>query len=279
MRIGTRGSPLALAQASWVAERIPGGELVTITTAGDRGAQADKSRWTSELERALLEGEVDLAVHSAKDVPSELAEGLAIVAVPPREDPRDVLVGASSLRDLAPMARVGTSSLRREAQLRGRDVPVDVVPVRGNVDTRLRKLAEGQCDALVLAWAGLARLGRAEVIGGVLDEMTPAPGQGALIIEARSELAGDPRLAVLRDPVAEIELTVERELVSLLGAGCDTPLGIRARAREGQVALRSWLGRPDGSAWIADEVHGEPAGLAARAAERLRAVGAEELLA
>src|SRR5438105_7963208 len=142
MRIGTRGSALALAQAGWVAERLGSdAELVTVTTSGDRGtAIGDKSRWVSELERALLDGEIDLAVHSAKDVPAELADGLELVAIPERADARDAICGAPSLAALAKGARVGTSSLRRAAQLRAARSDLDIVAVRGNVDTRLRKL-------------------------------------------------------------------------------------------------------------------------------------------
>ena len=187
MRLGTRGSALALAQARWVAERLGGqAEIVEITTLGDRGAApADKSRWTSELERALLEERIDLAVHSAKDLPTELDDGLELVAVPARADARDAICGAPSLAALPAGARVGTSSLRRAAQLRAVRDDLAVVELRGNVDTRLRKLREGQADALVLALAGLERLGRAGDAGGVIDEFVPAAGQGALALEAR----------------------------------------------------------------------------------------------
>ncbi len=175
IRVGTRGSALALAQATWVAERLGAEyELVTISAAGPVD---DKSRWVSELERALLAGEVDVAVHSAKDVPAELACGLELVAIPEREDPRDAICGTSSLKELRPGARVGTSSLRRAAQIRSLRDDVDVVEVHGNVDTRLRKLADGEYDALVLAVAGLRRLSRD--FDGVLDEFVPAAGQGA----------------------------------------------------------------------------------------------------
>ena len=162
MRVGTRGSALALAQAQSVAARLgPDAEIVTITTSGDRGAAVgDKSRWVSELERALLDGRIDLAVHSAKDVPTDVTEGLELVAVPERADPRDAICGARSLRALAPGARVGTSSVRRAAQIRAERDDLDVLDMRGNVDTRLRKLAAGEVDALVLALAGLQRLGR-----------------------------------------------------------------------------------------------------------------------
>src|ERR1035437_1129295 len=172
MRIGTRGSALALAQAEHVSTLLGGCELVRITTSGDRGAgEQDKSRWVVELEDALAGGEIDLAVHSAKDVPGELAEGLALLGAPARAAAEDVLCGAADLEDLAPGARVGTSSVRRLAQLRSAREDLDVVPVRGNVDTRLRKLAEQQdgLAAIVLARAGLQRLGRTAEAGAVLD--------------------------------------------------------------------------------------------------------------
>ena len=190
MRVGTRGSALALAQARWVAERLQGdsgapAEIVEIATLGDRGvAVADKSRWVSELERALQDGRIDIAVHSAKDVPAELAPGLAIVAVPPRADHRDAICGAGELRELPRGARVGTSSLRRAAQLHALRPDLEIVRVRGNVDTRLRKLADREADALVLALAGLQRLGRADAAGGTLDRLVPAAGQGALAVQA-----------------------------------------------------------------------------------------------
>jgi hydroxymethylbilane synthase len=176
MRIGTRGSALALAQAESVAALLrEDSELVTITTSGDRDrAAGDKGRWVSELERALLEERVDLAVHSAKDVPAELADGLELVAIPPRADPRDAICGAPSLAALPPSARVGTSSLRRAAQIRAVRDDAELVTVRGNVDTRLRKLAAGELDALVLALAGLQRLGRESEAGGVLADLIPA---------------------------------------------------------------------------------------------------------
>jgi hydroxymethylbilane synthase len=260
IRIGTRGSALALAQASWVASRLGGEtELVKITTAGDRGAAVgDKSRWVSALEQALLANEIDIAVHSAKDVPAELAEGLALVAIPERADARDAICGADSLASLRAGARVGTSSLRRAAQIRAIRDDLDVVSLRGNVDTRLRKLADGEVDALVLAAAGLARLGRADAAGGVLDELVPAAGQGALAVEARTpdpaaeaparDLAAAPTLASglaepsfgaglrntlgksakLADQDATACVMAERELTRVLGASCNTPVGAHA---------------------------------------------------
>jgi hydroxymethylbilane synthase len=271
MRIGTRASALALAQARWVADRVGGAELVTIDAVGPID---DKSRWVSALERALLDDEIDVAVHSAKDVPAELPEGLVLVAIPEREDPRDAICGAPSLSSLPSGARVGTSSLRRAAQIRARRDDLDVAEVRGNVDTRLRKLAAGEYDALVLAVAGLRRLGLPH--DGVLDELIPAAGQGALALEAR------PGWIVpesLRDGVASACVHVERELTAALGASCHSPVGAHARvAGGGEIVLRAWAGRADGSAWVSDARAGPAEGLGRTVAERMLAAGAGELL-
>jgi hydroxymethylbilane synthase len=281
-RIGTRASALALAQASWVAERLGGDcELVKITTAGDRGAeQGDKSRWVSALEEALLDGRIDIAVHSAKDVPAELPEGLQLLAIPPRADPRDVICGASSLAELPPRARLGTSSLRRAAQIRAVRDDLELVTLTGNVDTRLRKLADGEADALVLAAAGLHRLGREQEIGGALEQLVPAAGQGALAIEGPAGALAPELLAALADPSATTCVTTERELVRELGASCNTPVGAHARPLdEGTLQLTAWVGLPDGSQWIGDSLSGLPEGLGRACAERLLSVGAGELLA
>ena len=279
LRLGTRGSALALAQARWVAERLGGAELVTVTTSGDRGSgPGDKSRWVAELEAALLAGEIDFAVHSAKDVPADLEPGCVVAAVPEREDPADVLCGAATLAALGAGARVGTSSLRRAAQIRAARPDLDVAPVRGNVDTRLRKLAQGECDALVLARAGLARLGRLDAAGGAL-ETVPAAGQGALLIEGR---AGDDRAASLTEPVALAAVLAERALVRELGATCHTPLGAHAELIDEALRLRAWLGLPDGSAWLTDELPGDaadPEALGRELGRRMLAAGAAELLA
>ena len=273
IRVGTRGSALALAQAEWVGSRLGVEyELVKIDAAGPLG---DKSRWVSELERALLDGDIDVAVHSAKDVPAELADGLSLVAIPAREDPRDAICGAASLGDLAGGARVGTSSLRRAAQILATRDDLEVVDVRGNVDTRLRKLAEGQFDALVLAAAGLHRLGLRP--DGVLDELVPAAGQGALALEARP---GRVEVAALTDPGATACVLAERALTRALGASCNTPVGAFARVVEGggEVELTGWVGRADGSAWVRDVLRGPAAEVGGAVAERLLAVGAAELL-
>ena len=274
IRVGTRGSALALAQATWVGERLGSGyELVTINAAGP---VSDKSRWVSELERALLADEIDVAVHSAKDVPAELADGLSLVAIPAREDPRDAICGAPSLAALPAGARVGTSSLRRAAQVRAARPDLTVVELRGNVDTRLRKLAAGECDALVLAVAGLERLGRSDAIDGVLSEFVPAAGQGALALEAR---AGWVPADGLVDPDATACVMAERELTRALGASCNTPVGAHARVVDrGELELVSWVGRADGSAWILDRVCGLADGLGALVADRLLTAGAAELL-
>ncbi len=281
IRIGTRGSALALAQARWVADRLQEpAEVVPISTAGDRGAPVgDKSRWIAELERALLDQEIDVAVHSAKDVPAELADGLALVAIPERADPRDAICGARSLPTLPPGARVGTSSLRRTAQIRAARDDLEVMSARGNVDTRLRKLAAGEFDALVLALAGLQRLGRADEAGGVLAELVPAAGQGALALEARPGHLAPEALARLIDPRATACVTAERDLVHALGASCNTPVGAHARfLDEAELELVGWVGAPDGSSWISDRLRGPPVGLGAAVAERMLAVGAGELL-
>ena len=305
LRLGTRGSALAVAQATLVHDRLAQlgeeVELVTITTSGDErhgaGAAArtgdDKSRFVKEIEEALLSDRIDLAVHSAKDVPSLLPDGLAIVGVPERADARDSLClgkADGSTPDDAPAAlealgegvAVGTASLRRRAQLLAVRPDLDVRELRGNVDTRLRRLAEGEVDALVLASAGLERLGRDE--GAAIPEelMTPAPGQGCLALEARADdrRAGE-LAALLTDHAALTALTAERTLVTAIGATCRTPVGAHARLEHGALRLDSFAGVPDGSRWIRDSLVGspdDPGRLGAAAGERLLAAGATELL-
>ena len=302
IRLGTRGSALALAQAEWVAERLPGEvELVPITTSGDesrtrkgsdplsphgsRGLtpQEDKARFVKEIEEALLAGEVDLAVHSAKDVPAELPDGLAIVGVPARADARDALCGAESLERLAAGAVVGTASLRRRAELLAWRPDLDVRELRGNVDTRLRRLHEGGFEAIVLAQAGLDRLGRGGE-GRPLDPaaFVPAPGQGCLLLEGRS---GDSAVSQAVRPLMDLEalacLTAERAVVRDLEASCHTPIGAHAVLEVDRLRLVVFAGLPDGSQWIRDELDGppdDPAILGASVAERMRAAGAAELL-
>jgi hydroxymethylbilane synthase len=283
VRIGTRGSALALAQAGTVAALLgDGAQLVPITTSGDRNrAGGDKERWVKELELALLAGEVDLAIHSAKDVPSLLPEGLELVGAPPRANPFDALVGAPSLLELPEGARVGTASLRRAAQLRALRDDLEIVVVHGNVDTRLRRLEEGDLDALVLAAAGLRRLGREAAIGCLLTELVPAAGQGTLVLEAR---AGDERAGAAAAAITEAAtwdaLSAERALVARLDATCNTPLGAHASIDAAGIALRTFVGLPDGSEWLRDETPPAPAPAAAAelAATRLLAAGADDLL-
>jgi len=297
MRIGTRRSALALAQANHVAGLLDGDcEIVPIVTSGDsdasppaggRACDTDKSRWVVELEDALAAGEIDLAVHSAKDLPGELAEGLALLGSPARAAAEDVLCGVAALEQLAQGARVGTSSIRRVAQLCAAREDLEVVSLRGNVDTRLRKLADvGEgLDAIVLARAGLQRLGRELEIGGILaaERFVPAPGQGALALEGRAE---DSRVREAVQAITDADafacLLAERALARELGAGCHTPLGAYAAPADGgRLNLRAWVGLPDGSAWVLDELIGDshdPEALGRRAAERMEAAGAAELL-
>jgi hydroxymethylbilane synthase len=296
MRIGTRRSALALAQAELVAALLGGDcEIVPIVTRGDRrqeptqgGGGEDKSRWVAELEDALAGKQIDVAVHSAKDVPGELAEGLELLGAPARAAAEDALCGAGTLEGLPPGARVGTSSVRRVAQLRAAREDLDVVAVRGNVDTRLRKLGDPaeRLDAIVLARAGLQRLGLEAEVGGVLDaeRFVPAPGQGALALQGRADdRAVREAVHAITDAGAFACLLAERALARELDASCNTPLGAHAAPAGGErLLLRAWIGLPDGSAWAGDALLGdfhEPEALGRRVAERLRAVGASEMLA
>ncbi len=278
MRIGTRRSPLAMAQAHAVAQALGGAQIVPITTTGDRHRDlADKAKWVTELERALVDGEIDVAVHSAKDVPTSLPDGLELVGCLPREDPRDALCG--SLRTDGRPARVGTSSLRRAAQLRAIGASdaaghgIEVVEIRGNVDTRLRKLADGEVDAVVLAYAGLRRLDRADAVDQLLDALVPAAGQGTVVLEARAGTQVD-----LRDEPTWRALTAERACVHALGADCASAVGAQLRD---DGTLVAWVGSVDGAAWLRDELHvhgGDPEALGIQVAERLLSAGARELL-
>jgi hydroxymethylbilane synthase len=268
MRLGTRGSALAVAQAKLVLGLLGDGEIVPIVTRGDRQQASederalraeDKSRWVGELESALARGEVDVAVHSAKDLPGELADGLVLAGAPQRAGAEDALCGCASLEELPAGARVGTSSVRRAAQLRAARADLQVVPMRGNVDTRLRKLERGEFDAIVLARAGLQRLDREDAVGTVLDpaHFVPAPGQGTLALEARADDARvQDALAEIVDADAFTCLLAERTLARELDADCYTPLGAHATPWDGRLRLRAWLGLADGSAWTSDELIG-----------------------
>ncbi len=286
MKIGTRGSALAVAQTRTIAAAIgPGAQIVTITTTGDRDRTAlDKERWTRELDAALLCGEIDLAVHSAKDVPAELPDGIAIAATPPRASALDALCGAASLAALPAGARVGTSSLRRAAQLRALRDDLDVAELRGNVDTRLARLAAGDYDAIVLALAGLERLGRAAEATGQLSELVPAAGQGVLALAARTDDQSSLAVAAaLDDARTHTCLLAERALVRALDADCRTPVGAHATlSADGTLTLTAFAGREDGSAWVRDSftttVWREPDELGELVAQRLRSAGADEVL-
>lgn len=304
LRIATRGSTLARIQAKWVADRLvaahPGldPELVLIRTRGDRTPpdrplEGEKGWFVKELEEALLDGRADIAVHSLKDLPGEIPPGLAILATPVREDPRDALVlprgrevppGDAPL-PLPPRARVGCSSLRRKAQLLALRPDLEVVPVRGNVDTRLRRLDAGACDALVLAAAGLIRLGETGRIGRSLpvEAMVPAPCQGILAVEGR----GDDRrlgelLAPLDDPLVRACATAERAVLVALRGGCTLPLGVLAEVEGGMLRLQARLLTPDGRRAVTVLDIGplaEAEALGARVATTLRAAGGDAIMA
>jgi hydroxymethylbilane synthase len=259
-------------------------DLVPIKTSGDRASVGDKSRFVKEIEDALLAGEIDVAVHSAKDVPAELPAGLWIAAVPRAEDARDALVGAETLDALPPGGSVGTSSLRRRSQLLAMRPDLEVVELRGNVDTRLRKLAAGDYDAIVLALAGLRRLGREQEAGGLLEprQFVPAPGQGMLALEIRE---GDGRasaaVAQLDHEPSHLRLECERAVVARLDASCRTPVGASTEISDGTLRAFAYAGLPDGSEWITDGVEGsaaEPGAIGELLAERMFSAGARELL-
>jgi hydroxymethylbilane synthase len=273
-----------LAQAGQVAEMLGGAELVEV---GADGGAEDKARFVRGVEQVLLDGKAEIGVHSAKDLPAELTEGLMLAAVPKREDARDAWIGVGSSLDEVPEgAKVGTASLRRQAQLLAARPDLEVSELHGNVDTRLRKLAEGELDAIVLAVAGLRRLGRADEIAFAIpeDAMTPAAGQGSLLLQIR---AGDEEALALVDPIVDEpalrELTAERTVVALLGATCASPIGVHGKvdAQLDRMRIDAFVGLPDGSEWVRDGVEGdsvEPSALGAELAKRLIDSGARELL-
>jgi hydroxymethylbilane synthase len=281
LRIATRGSALALAQSGMVAAALRAAwpeldvELIVIR-AGARASAQDKSRFVKDIEDVLLAGDADLAVHSAKDLPGDIPHGLAIVAVPERADPRDMLCGAASLDGLARRATVGTASLRRRAQLLAVRRDLQVPDLRGNVDTRLRRLREGAFDAIVLAAAGLSRLDVQVGVPLAADLMVPAPGQGCLALEAR---VGDERVHTLAraldDEPSRRQLLAERTVARRLGADCQTALGAHARpTAEDALRLTAFVGLPDGTCAIRAALTGS-----ARAPEALGTAVADILLA
>jgi hydroxymethylbilane synthase len=283
LRIATRASTLALTQSGTVAEMLGGAELVEVSSDGEPG---DKSRFVRAVEQALLDGRADVGVHSAKDLPGEEVGGLEIVAVPTREDPTDAWIGAgTSLEDAPEGARVGTVSLRRRAQLLATRPDLELLDLNGNVDTRLRKLAEGDYDAIILASAGLRRLGREGEIGFRLpeDRMVPAAGQGALAVQVRS---GDEETAAqvrpIGDPASMTELLAERACFTRLDASCNTPIGVHAKLSGAVLRIGAFVGLPDGGEWIRDELDADPSDPEAAGVElakRLLGAGAADLLA
>jgi hydroxymethylbilane synthase len=302
LRLGTRRSRLAMAQSQQVADALSARlarpvELVEVVTFGDRSTEAltqigGTGVFVTALREALIEGRVDLAVHSLKDLPTAAAPELAIAAVPPREDPRDVLVSPRgyTLGELPAGARVGTGSPRRTAQLRALGLDLQIVPIRGNVDTRIRKAVDGEVDAVVLARAGLARLGRLDVVTELLDplQLLPACGQGALAVECRAadETLVDEIRTALDDPDTRAATVAERSLLAALEAGCTAPVGGLADCAEGddgqlEIYLRGVAAAPDGSRSIrlsATGPYDAPEILGRRLADDLLEAGAADLL-
>ena len=261
---------------------LGGAELLEVSSDGEVG---DKARFVRGVERALLDGKAEIGVHSAKDLPAEMPEGLVIAAVPVREDPADAWIGAGgSLEDVPEGTRVGTASLRRRAQLLAARPDLVVSELHGNVDTRLRRLGEGELGGIVLAAAGLKRLGREGEISFAIpaETMTPAAGQGALVLEARGDDADAVEAAAaIGDETALRELTAERAVVALLDATCATPIGVHACVEGARLTIEAFVGLPDGSEWIRDRVEAtadEPAAAGALLAERLLGTGARDVL-
>ena len=302
--IGSRGSALALWQANWVRERLTEAghevEVRVIRTSGDRLPQVPlaqsgvKGLFIKEIEEALAAREIDVAVHSLKDLPAEAAPGLTIAAVPKRADARDALVSPGNIgfRALPRGARIGTSSVRRQSQLRCLRPDLQMIPMRGNVDTRIRKLEQGECDALVMAAAGLARLGLDWKISErfPVNELCPAVGQGALAIEVRQDDEPMARaISALDDARTHCAVRAERALLGHLGGGCSVPIAgyaditadTTADIRDGLMSLMGVVARPDGSRVIRDSASGttdSPEDLGRNLAERLLSQGAAEIL-
>jgi hydroxymethylbilane synthase len=295
IRIGARGSALSLAQTDLVARDLRERaevEVISISTTGDRlsrleAAMTGKDLFTREIDDALLDRRIDVGVHSLKDMPSRLPDGLALAAVPPREDPSDVLVSRERVRlgSLPPGSRLGTSSARRRAQILAARPDLELLEARGNVDTRIRRLNEGRWDAIVLARAGLARLGRLEEVTEVLPPslMLPAIGQGALAVVTREDdHAVRELVARLDDSRSHWEALAERALLDLLEAGCRAPVAGLARVEKSRLRLSGAVFAPDGSRTLSDEAEGpveNAEALGREVARRLLEGGAAELIA
>ena len=294
LRIGSRGSQLALWQANHVSAllRAQGHavEIEIIHTTGDKitdvalAKVGTKGMFTKEIEEALADGRVDLAVHSLKDLPTELPKGFEIAAITERHDPRDAFCSKcySKIEDLPNGARVGTSSLRRQAQLKAIRPDLEIYPLRGNVDTRLRKLEQGEYDAIILASAGLKRLGKTDLIQQIIpaEIMCPAAGQGALGIEIREgEVQTLKLLSFLNDSNARATTTCERALLNSLGGGCQVPIGAYAEIRNGKLHLESIVADPDGSTVLRDSRDGDdPERLGKQAGTALLERGGQAIL-
>ena len=292
LTLGSRGSALALWQANYVAGRLREMSIETrieiIKTVGDHLQTASlvqaggKGLFTKEIEQALLDRSIDIAVHSLKDLPTEITPGLAIAAVPLREDPRDALVGCT-LKELEHGARVGTSSSRRAAQLRHLRPDVRIEPVRGNVDTRLRKLKEGQFDAIILAAAGLKRLGFESEIAEMLspDQVCPAPGQGALGIQTRANDLAEEICKKLNDDDSRLAVETERAILAGLGGGCQLPVGAFAERNDQRWEVTGVVISPDGSRVLREKAIDEASPLSTvdLLVRRLIESGATEILA
>lgn len=296
MRIGTRGSALALAQSGIVRTLLPGGEtneIEVIETMGDRSPMANLRRFggkgifTKEIEEALLMGRIDLAVHSLKDLPTEVTPGLRIAALLKREDPRDALISRSGakLAELPKGCRIGTSSLRRRSQLLARRPDLVITDMRGNVPTRIVRMEEGKFDAIIVATAGLIRLNLLARATEVLDEsvMLPAPGQGVLAIQIRDDDAhAAAAIGKLHDVASAAEVTAEREMLASLGGGCLVPVGARALAAKGRLSLTGFVGHPSGRPTVRLNAEGPveaPEALGRSLGAALLAHGAQEILA
>jgi hydroxymethylbilane synthase len=293
LRLGTRGSALALAQSQLIADAVTTAtgvpvDLVEIVTPGDRSAapvqRLGVGVFVSALRDALLAKEIDFAVHSYKDLPTAQAEELVIAAVPPREDPRDVLVARDGLKlsELPPSSVVGTGAIRRIAQLKALGLGLTTAPIRGNVDSRLRRVATGELDAIVLARAGLARLGRLDEATESLDPglMLPAPAQGALAVECRVDSDLAELLRALDDPASRATVTAERALLATLEAGCSAPVAGLATATLTEINLRGAVFSEDGRHAIRMSRTGplaEADGIGRQLAADLLAAGADRL--
>lgn len=297
VRIGTRGSPLALWQARWVASALRQhhagwhAEIVVIRTAGDRNRQdplpqiGGKGLFVKDIEEALLRGEIEVAVHSMKDMPTDLPDGLHVSAVPPRADVRDAFVGKDGrqLTQIDGPWRIGTSSLRRQAQLRAFSDALLVCDLRGNVDTRLRKLRQGDVEGVVLAAAGLERLGLAAEITEWLpiDLMLPAAGQGALALETVVGHWVDDLLAPLNDPATASAVAAERAVLQHLGGGCSVPIAVLGQCQSHHLHVQALVSSPDGSRALRRDISGpldQAVPLGERLAARLHADGAGDIL-